>query len=232
MAVIIIQRLEKQNSMFVDFNITLNGNNEGTISNNSIVSLEDIPIGVHEVYVSNLKGLYRSKKIKITIKDKDEKKYLETGPNTSIEHVFPLSVFAMGLITIRSYYIKEIENLLSENKIDKRQEEDFFYLNNPWNIFLLLIPASYILINKIGFPEYFQFIGNVIMLIGSVFTLFIRYFKSNISNLFHIKVTYFLGYTILMTVITSENNFLFLFNLFILLFIVTKYLLKYLKYPN
>lgn len=232
MAEIIIQRVDKQNSMFVNFNISLNRENEGTISNNSIVSLEDIPIGVHEVYVSNLKGLYRSKKIKITINDKNEKIYLETGPNTSIEQVFPLSVFAMGLITIRSYYIKEIGNLVSENNTDQKQEEEFFSLRNPWNIFLLVVPALYILINKIGFPEYLQFIGNLMMLLGSGFDLFIRYIKLNIPNSFHIKATYFLGYTILMTFITSENYFLFLFNIFILSFTVIKYIIKYLKYPN
>jgi hypothetical protein len=72
MAEIIIKRIEKQNSMSVNINIIMNRRNEGTISNNSTITLENIPIRVHEVYVSNLKGIYRYRKLKITITDNDK----------------------------------------------------------------------------------------------------------------------------------------------------------------
>lgn len=232
MAEIIIQRIDKLNSMYVDFNVSINGKYVDTIANNSTISLADVPIGTHEICVSNLKGIYRSRKIKVTIKENDEIKYFETGPNTSIEQIFPLGVFVMGLITIRSYYIKEIYTLNSVNKPEEKMKDEYFCLNKPFNIFLLLIPVIYIFINKIGFPEYYQLIGNLIMLAGNGLYLFKRINKRNSSNLIQIKASYFLAYTILMTVISSENYFLLLFNLFVLTYLVIKYIKIYLTYPE
>lgn len=232
MATIILNRIDNLNSKFVFFNINLDGKYDGTIGNNSKVYFEDIQIGNHIIYVSNLKGIYRSKKLHFTINKIDEIRYFETGPNTSLENIFPLSVLAPGLITIRADYIKEIKSHQAPIINTKIGHQDIFDLSKIWNFLILVIPAIYIFINKIGYPEYIQLVINVVLMLGSVFTLLIRFNKINIPITVQLKEEYFLTYTLLMAFITSDNYFLLLYNLLVVAYILIKNIIRFLKFPD
>lgn len=232
MAQISIRRVDYPSSMFVDLKVYVNNEFAGSISNNSDFTVSDLQTGEYEVYVSGLKWLYRSPKIKILISDKDEHKHLISGPNFSIDKVFPLNVFAQGLIITRAYFLTEVDR---PDDVDMKFIHKFIGANlkpTPADIFIAAIPCFYFITGDFAYPQLFQFIGNLIFLIGGVFSLIVKTSNPKVSGIVSGNPAILLAYSILMAVVTSNIPVLLALNLVVITWITIKYLSFFIRFPS
>jgi hypothetical protein len=232
MAQISIRRVDYPSSMLLDLKVYVNNEFAGSISNNSYLSVNNLQVGEYEIYVSGMKWLYRSRKIKITITETDKNKHLITGPNFSIDKVFPLGVFAQGLIITRAYFLTEVDN---PDDIDVKFIHKFICANlkpSPADVFIAAIPCLYFITGDFSFPQFFQFIGNLIFLIGGVFSLIVKRYNPKASGIFGDNPSILLAYSIIMAAITSHIPVLLVLNLVVIAWITIKHLSFFIQFPS
>ncbi len=207
----------------------------GSILNNSDFTVTDLQTGEYEVYVSGMKWLYRSPKIVIVISDTDEHKHLITGPNFSIDKVFPLNVFAQGLITTRAYFLTEVDR---PDDVDMKFIHKFIEANlklSPADVFIAAIPCFYFISGDFDFPQLYQFIGNLMFLIGGVISLIlVKTSKMKASGIVVSgKPSILLAYTIIMAIMIPTILLgIGISNLLVITWITIKHLTFFLRFSS
>lgn len=231
MAQISIRRVDHQSSMFVNLKVYVNNKFAGSISNNNYLTLNDLQTGEYEIYVSGMKWLYRSRKIEITITETDEHKHLITGPNFSIDKVFPLGVFAQGLIITRAYFLAEVNKPnVVDMKFIRKLIVDYNKIS-PTDVFIATIPCFYFITGDFSFPQFFQFIGNLIFMISGVYSLIVSRHNPKASDVISDNPSILLAYSIIMAVITSHIPVLLVLNIIVISWITIKHLSFFIRFP-
>ncbi len=230
MATLNIKRISAYNSMFVNLDIIINKENYGKISDGSCMEIKELKPGNYNIYVSALKGIYRSKKILFKIEKDEEIKNFEVGPNLFNDKI-PLSVLIQGLAIHRAYYIKaQDESIVQESK----RNENAKYSGNI-NIILALIifslPVIFILVNNLKFPYYYQLIGNIILIFGIIFQSMVEnikkvYLRGKYSNNILIIL-----YSCIMLYLTYRNPYLLIYNVFVIIVYLITFFKKSINKP-
>ena len=89
MAKLIINRISNQNSLFVNLDIHLDNNKVAKIADGGIVELE-VGIGEHEIFVSALYGIYRSKKVNFSVPNLDTGRFFSIDRNKQIAKIISI----------------------------------------------------------------------------------------------------------------------------------------------